>query len=158
MALDATKENFLHQTTMYRSKIKPTLTLSSNIHYQNYGHQGLFPVITSRSARYWLSIGQFFVAWDYWPIGGQAQAEGLCVGVTQRDTNLGSLSLWLGILDSHWTKFGWTSNWINSQIKFDLTSELYDSELRQREMSTSSCVHSPTLTKCPDLPCPDLVN
>ena len=61
MALDATKENFLHQTTMYRSKIKPTLTLSSNIHYQNYGHQGLFPVITSRLTPCPSLIGLFFV-------------------------------------------------------------------------------------------------
>ena len=61
MAVDATKENFLHQTTVYRSKIKPTLTLSSNIHYQNYGHQGLFPVITSRLTQLCFPIGRFFV-------------------------------------------------------------------------------------------------
>ena len=118
------KKVYASTTTDYRSKIKPSPKLSSNIHYQNYGHQGLFPVITSRSARYWVAIGQFFVPWEYWPIGGQAQAEGLCVGVTQRDTNLGSPSLGLGILDSHFRKFWRILNWINSQIKLDLTSLL----------------------------------
>ena len=49
----------------YRSKIKPTPELSSNIHYQNYGHHGLFPVITSRLAQSELLIGQFFVLLRY---------------------------------------------------------------------------------------------
>ena len=64
-----TGKSFLHLTTEYRSKIKPTPKLSSNIHYQNYGHHGLFPVITSRLAPYLLPIGGFFVPNTCWPMG-----------------------------------------------------------------------------------------
>ena len=55
-----------------RSEIKPTPELSSDIHYQNYGHHGLFPVITSRLAQPMALIGQFFVAPCHWPIRDRA--------------------------------------------------------------------------------------
>ena len=51
------KKDFLHLTMRFRYEIKPTPKLSLNIHYQNYGHHGLFPVITSRLAQYKLPIG-----------------------------------------------------------------------------------------------------
>ena len=70
------KGNFLHLTTRYRSKIKPTPTLLSNIHYQNYGHHGLFPVITSTLAQHLSLIGPFFVFTTLRPIGEELQTEG----------------------------------------------------------------------------------
>ena len=63
-------------TTRYRSKIKPTPTLLSNIDYPNYGHHGLFPVINSTLAQHFIIIGSFFVFTTLQPIGEELQTEG----------------------------------------------------------------------------------
>ena len=49
--------------TKARCEIIPSPVLSSDIHYQNYGHHGLFPVITLRLAGAGLAIGRLF----WWP-------------------------------------------------------------------------------------------
>ena len=65
----------------------PSPELSSDIHYQNYGHHGLFPVITLRLAGARLLLASFLVAGCHWPMGGQRQVYILGWVIYKETTN-----------------------------------------------------------------------
>ena len=65
----------------------PSPELSSDIHYQNYGHHGLFPVITLRLAAARLLLAGFLVADCYWPMADQRQVYILGWVIYKETTN-----------------------------------------------------------------------